>query len=165
MRRLAVVLVVGVLVLVAGCDSSGDEVVALDGSPRHPDDEGVVTAISFERITLDGRRSYDVSRKLLAFSTSTRELEPMLLRDGQYVQIGLDGRTMVWMAGVAAVVPTDPPAVYYVGRLVAVEDGRRAVFADGTVLRLAPGVVQRERRRFRARIDPARHVVVELVPA
>ena len=137
--------------------------VDLDGSPRYPSDEGVVTAISFERITLDGRRTYEVSRDLRAFSTVTRELEPMLSRRGQYVQVGLDGDTMVWMAGIAAVVPTTPAAVYYVGRMVSVQDNR-AVFSDGTVLRLAPGVGERERRRFRARIVLARHVGVELVP-
>jgi hypothetical protein len=162
MRRLAVALFV--VVLVAAACSSGDEAVRLDGSPRYPDDEGVVTAISFDRITLDGRRTYDVSPGLRAFSTVTRQLEPMLRRKGQYVQIGLDDRTMVWMAGIAAVVRTEPPAVYYVGRMVSVDEERRAVFADGTVLRLAPTADQRERRRFRARIDPARHVVVELVP-
>jgi hypothetical protein len=121
--------------------------------------------VTFRRITLDGTRTYAVSPRLRAFSTYTRQLEPMLSREGQYVQVGLDGRTMVWMAGVAAVVPTTPPTVYYIGRMVKVDRARRAAFADGTVLRLAPDVPTNERRRVRARIDPARHLVVELVPS
>jgi hypothetical protein len=152
------------LVVLAGACSSSGKVVALDGSPRHPDDEGVVTRISFQRITLDGKRTYDVSPELLAFSTVTRQLEPMLSREHQYVQVGLHGSTMVWMAGIAAVVPTTPPAVYYVGRMTSVDGEGRATFSDGTVLRLGPSARTLQRRRVRAKIDPVRHLVVELVP-
>lgn len=164
-RRAAAVALSLVLVLPA-CGGERATAVKLDGSPRYPDDEGVVTAISFERLTLDGKRTYGVSKNLRAFSTYTRELEPMLSRDGQYVQLGIDDKKVVWMAGVAGVVPTKPPAVYYVGGLTRIDGEHRAVFEDGTVLRLASGVRRPAGNgRVRAKIDPARHVVVELVPA
>lgn len=136
MRRLAAAALVAVL---AACGGSRPP-VTLDGSPRFPDDEGVATTVELERITLDGKRTYAVSRDLRSFSTYDMKLEPMLNRRGQYVHVGLEDRRVVWMAGIAAVVPGDPPRVFYSGRLKAVDDGR-AIFADGTVLTLQPGVV------------------------
>lgn len=163
MRRWPAALVAIVLVsALAACAGDDDTAVALDGSPRYPDDEGVATALSRERITLDGDRTYDVSDDLVSFSTYNRQIEPMRRRLNQYVQVGLDGRTVVWMAGIAGVVPTDPAAVYYQGILERVR-GVRAEFADGTVLRLASGVRSPVAHgRVQARIDPARRAVVEL---
>jgi hypothetical protein len=148
----------------AACGRGGaddDPVVALDGSPRVPDDEGVATSLSETSITLDGERTYPVSRRLVSFSTYTGAIEPMLTREGQYVQIGLqeeDGvEAMVWMAGIADVVRVDPPAVYYTGVFVR-RDGGAFVFQDGTVLRA--GAKSNEpppETRVTVKIDPSTH--------
>jgi hypothetical protein len=160
-RATAVALTVALAVGTA-C-SSGGGTVKLDGSPRYPDDEGVVTSIDFDRVTLDGARTYGVSKNLRSFSTYDRSLEPMLNRERQYVQIGLSGKTMVWMAGIAAVIPARPPRVYYTGTLVRVDKERRVIFQDGTVLRLAAGVQPPVRRGYvQAEIDAAAHRVRKL---
>lgn len=164
--RVVAVALVALSALVAGCARGGadDEGVALDGSPRLADDEGVLTAVSDESITLDGERTYRVADTALAFSTNTRQVESLQNRRNQYVQIGLDERTMVWMSGVAAIVPGDPPTVYYVGHLDRV-DGERLVFHDGTVFRAAPGLdLPLKKGRVLVTIDAAAHRVIEVVP-
>ncbi|MGH9037409.1 MAG: hypothetical protein ACRD0O_16755 [Acidimicrobiia bacterium] len=154
------------MLIVAGCSRGDDDNrVVLDGSPRFPDVEGVVEQISVDRITLDGDRSYDVASDLASFSTYDLSATPMLHRQGQYVQIGLDGDTARWMAGIGVVVraPGKAPVVYYNGSLQTVHDGR-AIFRNGTVLTLAKGVKSPiEAGILRAEIDPARHVVRALV--
>lgn len=137
--RLTILVLVGALV-VAACGPGEDPApdIVLDGTPRHADDQGVVTKISLESLTLDGERTYPVSSKLKAFSTVTLELEPMLSRDGQYVLVGVADGKVVWMAGVAQVVPGTPRRAFYTGTLEQVGDGR-LVFRDGTVLDLADG--------------------------
>jgi hypothetical protein len=162
---LAALALVAVLAL-AGC-SRGEEkaAFALDGSPRFPDAEGVVEEISRERITLDGDRTYKVSKELASFSTYDLGPTPMLHRKGQYVHLGLDGDTAIWMAGIGVVVraPDKPPVVYYNGFLLKVEDGQ-AIFRNGTVLRLADGVESPvEQGTLRAEIDPERRRVRALV--
>jgi hypothetical protein len=162
--------------LFVACSRGGDgHRLVLDGRPRLPDAEGVVESISFTRITLDGGRSYAVSKKLQSFSTYDLGAVPMLQRQGQYVQIGLDGRTVTWMAGIGVVVraPGQAPVVFYNGHLLRVDDfgghpeapgGRRAVFRDGTVLRLADSVTSPVSEGLvRAEIDPDRHEVRALV--
>ncbi|MGH8993428.1 MAG: hypothetical protein ACRDZ7_18110 [Acidimicrobiia bacterium] len=150
----------------AGCSGGGDDDrVVLDGSPRFPDVEGVVEKISRERITLDGDRSYKVADDLASFSTYDLSATPMLHRKGQYVQLGLDGDTAEWMAGIGVVVraPDKPPVVFYNGYLLHVDEGQ-AVFRNGTVLRLADGVKSPgDQGLLRAEIDPARHRVRKLV--
>ena len=171
MRRraaIAVVCVLATVVLGAGCRGGDDEpVVRLDGSARVPDDEGVATSLSHASITLDGRRTYPVSRRLISFSTYTGAIEPMINRKGQYVQIGLDEedgkKVMVWMAGIAQVLQTAEPAVYYTGIYTRRADGGRAVFRDGTVIQLSPGVtVPKAGTGVIVRIDPATHKAVEV---
>jgi hypothetical protein len=161
-RRLLLV----VLLLLAGCSRGGKEnAFALDGSPRFPDAEGVVEEISLDRITLDGDRRYKVSEDLASFSTYDLSTTPMLHRKGQYVHLGLDGDTAEWMAGVGVVVrvPDQPPVVYYNGYLLKIEDGR-AIFRNGTVLRLADGLKSpTDPGLIRAEIDPVRHRVRALV--
>lgn len=152
--------------LVAACSRGGGDRLVLDGSPRFPDDEGVVTAVSLERITLDGGRSYGVSEDLASFSTYDLAATPMLHRQGQYVQLGLDGDKAEWMAGIGVVVraPGEEPVVFYNGHLLRIEDGR-AIFRDGTVLRLGVGVERpRSGGMVRAEIDPSRHRLRALVP-
>jgi hypothetical protein len=161
---LPLLLVAGALVL-GGCSrSAGDELV-LDGRPRHPDAEGVVEQVSFDRITLDGGRSYGVASDLQSFSTYDLAAVPMLHRLGQYVHLGLDGNEVEWMAGIGVVVrnPATPPVVYYNGVLVRFDDDR-AIFRDGTVLRLADGVTSPVASGLvRAELDPSLHRVRALV--
>ena len=151
-----------------GGGDDGQPPVVLDGTPRIPDDEGVATALTTSSITLDDERTYPVSRRLVSFSTYNAAIEPMLNRKGHYVQIGTeeeDGReVMVWMAGIATVVRTAEPSVYYTGTLREVKDGR-LIFRDGTVFRLADGIdpaPPTPPASVFVRIDPARHVVVEV---
>lgn len=150
--------------MLAGCSKSDDDRLVLDGRPRIPDVEGVVEKISFEEITLDGGRSYGVRKDLQSFSTYTLEAVPMLQRMGQYVQLGLNGKKVAWMAGIGVVVRgAAPPVVYYNGVLVR-REGERAVFRDGTVLSLAAGVAPPvEQGLVRAELDPALHTVRALV--
>ena len=157
-------LAVGALAFSA-CGSSAPK-LRLDGSPRVPNDEGIATLVTRTRIQLDGKRSYAVDKSFVSFSTYDGELEPMVNRRGQYVQLGVHDHKAVWMAGVAAVVPVPEPAVYYVGRLKRVE-GDRLEFWDGTVLTRRHGLatprpVRRAGARLQVRIDPKTHRVVEL---
>jgi hypothetical protein len=152
------------VLLAAGCTRGGHDRLVLDGRPRIPDVEGVVEQISFERVTLDGDRSFAVEKDLQSFSTYDLAAVPMLHRLGQYVQLGLNGKKVDWMAGIGVVVRgTAPPVVYYNGVLLRV-DGDRAIFRDGTVLRLADGVTTPvENGMVRAEIDPAVHRVKAVV--
>jgi hypothetical protein len=156
-------LVAGALLL-AGCSKSDSPRLVLDGRPRVPDVEGVVEQISFEKITLDGGRSYGVRKDLQSFSTYDLAAVPMLQRSGQYVQLGLDGKKVAWMAMMGEVVEgAGPPVVYYNGVLLRVE-GDRAIFRDGTVLQLADGVTSPVETGFvRAELDPSLHRVRALV--
>jgi hypothetical protein len=159
-------LVMAMLLVLTACSRDGEKnAFALDGSPRFPDAEGVVEEISLDRITLDGHRTYKVAEDLASFSTYDLSTTPMLHRQGQYVQLGLDGHTATWMAGIGVVVraPDKPPVVYYNGYLLKIEDGR-AIFRNGTVLRLADGVKSpTDAGLLRAEIDPASHRVKALV--
>lgn len=152
------------LLLLGGCRTGDDDRLVLDGRPRHPDAEGVVEQISFDRITLDGGRSYGVAKDLQSFSTYDLAAVPMLHRQGQYVHLGLDGKKVAWMAGIGVVVRGDaPPVVYYNGVLVRLDDDR-AIFRDGTVLRLADGVTSPlQSGLVRAELDPSRHRVRAIV--
>jgi hypothetical protein len=150
--------------MLAGCSKSDGRRLVLDGRPRIPDAEGVVEQISFDRVTLDGGRSYGVRRDLQSFSTYDLAAVPMLHRLGQYVQLGLNGKRVAWMAGIGVVVrAAAPPVVYYNGVLLR-RDGGRAIFRDGTVLQLAAGVTAPvEQGLVRAELDPALHTVRTLV--
>jgi hypothetical protein len=161
-RRVAAVAAVLVVALAAGgCRHHADGGLVLDGRPRYPDAEGVVVAVNTKRLTLDGGRSYAVSPDLRSFSTYTLRTTPLLGRRNQYVQIGLEGHTVVWLAGVGAVVraPDRPATVFYIGRLLRATGGR-LIFRDGTVLRLAAGVRAPARgTQVRVEIDPDSHMV------
>jgi hypothetical protein len=150
--------------ILSGCAKSDGDRLVLDGRPRTPDAEGVVEQISFERVTLDGGRSYGVQKDLQSFSTYDLAAVPMLHRLGQYVQLGLNGKKVAWLAGIGVVVRGDaPPVVFYNGFLLR-RDGDRAIFRDGTVLRLADGVTSPvETGLVRAELDPAQHTVRALV--
>ncbi len=143
----------------------------LDGRPRFPDAEGVVASVTREEIVLDGDRRYAVAEGFKSFSTYTLALEPMLSREGEYVQLGLSDGEAVWMAGIGGVLHTDPPKVLYEGRLVEINDGR-AIFRDGTVLRLGGDVGAPDDAEgdddadglVLAEIDPHARVVRSLTP-
>lgn len=161
-RRLLLAAGMFALVVLGACGGDGGPDVALDGSPRVPDDEGVLTAASNERITLDGKRSYEVDKHALVFSTYTRAVESLQNRKGQYVQIGTDGDRMEWMAGIAAVVPGDPPTVYYIGYL-SEASASTLTFRDGTVLRRGRDVEVPEKGRVQVTIDARAHRAVAVV--
>jgi len=150
--------------LLSGCAKSDSHRLVLDGRPRPPDAEGVVEKISFESVTLDGGRTFQVRKDLQSFSTYDLAAVPMLQRLGQYVQLGLDGKRVAWMAMIGGVVRGGAaPVVYYNGVLVRI-DGDRATFRDGTVLQLADGVTSPVESGFvRAELDPAVHRVRALV--
>ena len=163
-RRLAAVAVAVLIGGLGGCSKGGDDRVVLDGSPRHPDVEGVVDAVTVDQITLDGGREYKVSPELQSFSTYDLAASPLLSRKGQYVQLGLSGKTAQWMAGIGVVVraPGADPVVFYNGELVET-DGDEVVFRDGTVLSLAKGVKPPvETGALRAEINPVTHKVRRL---
>jgi hypothetical protein len=127
-----------------------------------------MTSVSRQRLVLDGRRSYTIGSTLQSFSTYTLETVPLLEHESQYVQIGAKGRRVAWVASVGAVVraPGQPARVYYVGKLRRLDAQGRAVFVDGTVLRLASGVrPPAVTGTLRAEIDPAARAVVALIAA
>lgn len=152
--------VVAALLAFASCSNSAAGRVVLDGRPRVPDVEGVATRITTTAITLDRRHSYPVDRKQFrSFSTVTLQLEPMLNREGQYVQLGVRHGQATWMAGIGAVLATQPATALYVGRLRLFQRDRMT-FRDGTVLRVAKGVkVPPSLHALRATIDVERHRV------
>lgn len=164
----AAVAVVALLAATGACRGGDRPSFALDGSPRYPDDEGVATAVSLEQVTLDGERTYPLARNLRSFSTYTLKLEPVLGRQGHYVQVGLDQGKVVWLAGIAAVVaPTadhPEPSVYYTGTLVR-RDGNRLIFQDGTVLRAVDDLPELPEARITVRIDPRIGKVVPPEPS
>lgn len=148
--------------LAGACQRGGDGRVPLDGSPRVPDAEGIVTEVTREQLVLDGDRTYGIGDELQSFSSQTMKAVPVLQRKGQYVHIGADGDRIVWIAAVGSVVPGDPPLVYYTGELESISDGR-ATFVEGTVLRLRRGVKAPVDTGFViAEIDPALRQVVAL---
>lgn len=154
---------------VAAC-SSGPPAprIHVDGSPRYPDDEGTVTKFDENtlRITIDGKRSYVISEKARVFATSTLQPVGMRGRVGQYVQVGVSKKYVVWVATFTQVVQlaNTPPLAFEVGNLVRVDSRHRAVFRDGTVLRLADGVaLPTLPAHVRADIDVGSHSIRELV--
>jgi hypothetical protein len=163
MRRAGAVALGALLVLaVGGCRSTSTPVhVALDGTPRRPTDQGIATKVSRSSLTLDGRRAYKVSPDLQSFSTYSLATTPLAEKQGQYVEIGARGGTVYWIASIADVL--GGKTVYYTGRLRRIEKSGDAVFADGTVLRLAPPLRRSALRgQVVARIDAQVHEVVEL---
>ena len=135
MARSAAVVVALVLSLASCGRGGGDDGFALDGSPRVPDDEGIVTAVDHESVTLDGERTYDVDRGLASFSAIDLSTVPLLFAEGQYVQVGTDGDRLVWLSTIAKPLAGSRPLVLLAGEVERVVDGT-VELANGTVLRL-----------------------------
>lgn len=139
--------VVGLGMLVSACGGDDDSVagpaVELDGTPRIADVEGrlVEVADDFSTLTLEGDRTYDIDDDLLAFAATDASVQPVLRLVDQYVQVGLDGDTAIWIGGISAVVdlPDTDPVSYFTDVLTEVE-GPVATFRSGTVLTLSDGV-------------------------
>ena len=166
MRKWALLVVVlSAAVVAPGCGAGEDAkaVITLDGSPRFPDDEGIVTSVSRMQLTLDGRRTYRVSKDLRSFSALDLSIIPLLHHKDQYVQVGVEGQTVVWIGRIANVVVTSTKRVFYVGELVRTE-GQKLVMRDGTVLTLDKSVAAPTGTgRVQAQIDPEKHAVVQIV--
>lgn len=115
--------------------------IKLDGTARVPDAEGIVAKASIDGITLDGGRKYDVSKKLISFSTYNLQLVPLVRMIGSYVHIGLKDKKVVWIAKVGVVTRDADKhgTVVYQGHLVSTR-GQRMTFRDGTVLTLKRGL-------------------------
>lgn len=115
--------------------------------------------VTRQRLELADGQAYSIGDELQSFSTQTMQAVPVLQRKGQYVQIGIDGDRLVWLAAIGSIVPGDDPVVLYTGELESI-DGSRAIFADGTVLRLGGGVEAPVESGFViAEIDPQKGVV------
>ena len=156
------------LVLAVACSKGAPAPdIVLDGRPHAPGDEGVLSALTERTLSLDSRRDYRLSPKAKAFAAASLQKVPLGGRLGQYVQVGLVKKTVVWIATFSAVVqlPGKPPVAFHIATLKQVDAERRAVFADGTVLRLdstveLPATLP---AMVRAAIDVATHSIRELV--
>lgn len=162
MRSRLLAVVAAFTLTVAACAGGADPVVKLDGSPRHPDVEGVVVEASADGIVLDGDRKFSVSTKLISFSTYNREVVALASTRGSYVQAGLRDKTIVWLSKIGPVV-TDAQGhstAQYQGELVDV-DLPHLIFEDGTVLTLEDGLEPPEDPLgpLYAVIDAKKHVV------
>jgi hypothetical protein len=172
-RKLAGPLLVLVLAACGGGSGSSTATpvtyVRLDGTPRIPNDEGVITAMAddLSTFTLDDVRMYRTDASMQSFSTVDGSTQPLKRRLHQYVQVGLRGTTALWVAGIAAVVASDgrPGIAYYTGAPARVSN-REVDFADGTVLTLATGVDPPPAGALvLATIDVASHKVTALAAA
>ena len=156
------------LVLLAGCGGGAKAPeITLDGSPRRANAEGVVTDVSLERLTLDGRRTFEVDPKLRCFDAGTLKSVPLLGRLGTYVQAGVAGKKVSWISSYSAVVelPDRPRLAFHIGTVVTAKPGE-IVFKDGSVLKVAPDVqLPPADVRARADIDVERHQVLAFAPA
>lgn len=137
------------------------------GKPRFPDAEGIVTEIDFKRVVIDEKRTYEISPAVESFSTYNGKVASLLSWKHTYVHLGLDGdETVEWIAGIGVLDRSrEPPVVHYTGSKIERVDGRsRAIFEDGTVLRLKRGQERPPKGTpVRATIDPESDLVIELV--
>lgn len=161
-RNFYLLLILGVVL--SGCGR--DTEVEFPKRVRYASDQGVVSQIDFAKIRLDDKRSYSIREDVQSFSTYNGKVTPLLSWKDKYVHIGVDDdKNVLWVAGIGVLDRSvDPPVVYYSnGLLRRVDDKRRAIFDDGTVLQLDKDVkVLPAKSRVTAEIDSVRHVVTEL---
>lgn len=128
---------------------------------RIPDDEGVVTSIDRRSIEIDGARRYAIDPAVESFTASGRKVTPIVHWKNRYVQVGIRAKRAIWIAGIGVVANTDPPLVFYGAEFVRLDKESRAVFDDGTVLKIRSGVEPpAERRKVSAEIDPVAKEIV-----
>ncbi|MEO7804902.1 MAG: hypothetical protein ABIS18_11520 [Actinomycetota bacterium] len=134
----------------------------LDSPTRSPNDEGVVTGVTNERITLDNKRFYKVSPKTESFIASSKQLTSIISTDHRYVQLGIKSGTVIWISTVGIVTRTDPPIARYTGTFLRKDADGRAVFKDGTVLSVRSGVKFPDvNKKIAVTIDPSAHEIIE----
>lgn len=160
-------LVAGALVLLfVAC--TRPEPVDFSKTSRFPHDQGVVTDIDFESVQLDGSRKHPINREVQSFSTYNGKVTALLSWKNKYVHVGLDeSKTVIWISGIGVVDRNvDPPIVRYAnGLLKRIDSKRNAIFADGTVLKLAkdmqipPTPVN---HRFHVKVDPSTHEAFDM---
>lgn len=128
------------MALQAGC--TGSEPIDHREEVRFPDDQGIVTAVNFDEITLDGERSFPISDEVDSFTTRGHDTTPLVHWQDRYVHIGIDADGLViWVAGIGIVVEEDDArVVLYTGVFEGLDEDGNAIFQDGTVLRLAEGI-------------------------
>ena len=160
-----VVAVAALGVSVTACFGGGQPRSVLDAGPRVPDAEGEVTDVSPQRIVLSGRRSFAIAPTVQSFTTRTHDLAPLSGWRGKYVHIGLDDeQEVVWIAGIGVVIQAPPRRVLYTGVFERLDSEGRAVFSDGTVLRLRSNIeTPSEGVETLATISVADMIVVGLV--
>lgn len=156
-------MVVAVLLVAAvGCT----EAEPITEQVRVPDDEGIATDMTLERVQLGGDRTYRISSRVESFRSRSHEVTSLLFWDGKYVQVGLDGNDEVaWIAGLGTVTNTEPPRVQYSGVFEEIDaDTGRAVFEDGTTLAVADGVEPPEAgREVAVTVDPVARAITEFI--
>lgn len=137
----------------------------LDKGPRVPSDEGVVTAVTFESITLEGARTYEISKGVESFTTNEHTVTPLVHWLDRYVHVGVNkAKVALWVAGIG-VVPKggSDSRVVYSGVFNKLDANGRAVFADGTVLKLGPGVTPPEPdKQVLVYLDPLAKQIVQM---
>jgi len=154
--------VVALLTGACASGSSGGTELVLDGTPRTPDAEGIATIARADLIEVAGKQ-YKVSSDLVVFSTHDLSLTPLVRWQGSYVQVGLEGDTVVWLGGVTGIVSGERPGAEFTGRVAAVH-GAEVVLEGGTVVTLADGVKAVAPGTYvLIRLDPIRGRVRELI--
>ncbi len=164
------------VVSLAACGSDDDDAagdrsfVALDGSPRIADAEGVLLEVAsdFSTLRLDGDRTYDIDEGLQSFAAADGSVQPVGRYVGNYVQVGLNGAgdTVQWLGSIASTVelPDEPLQAFLTGVIVDGDDGK-LTFRSGTVLTLGDDVeVPDLPAAVVATIDVAQRAVVALAP-
>ena len=151
--------------LIGACSQSEPQAAWVDGVARFPDDQGLATDVTFERIRLDDERSYEVPRDIESFSTYNGDIVPLVQLEGRYIQIGLrEGAVVEWVASIGVIQEGDPATVVYVGIVEEVE-GKDVIFQDGTVLQLSGAVDDPEvGERYKVTVHVGKKQVMELTP-
>lgn len=147
------------LLALTACGGGDQAGLRLDGTPFSPDLVGVVDHVSPQSITIDGE-THQLADEIVVFSAATLERINLAGRRDQYVQAGLDGDEVVWVAAVGGVLPTDPPAVLFADHVASVGDA--VSFRSGLVVDVAPGVDVPVDGTVMVRIDPRADRIVAI---
>lgn len=120
--------------------------------------------MTLERIQIDGRHAFTYSPRVESFTTRGHDVTPLLSWQGKYVQLALDDKHQVaWVAGIGSVVKVTPPYTLYSGNFDHVDKRtHRAVFKDGTTLRIERGVKVPRPGECLVTIDPSKHAISKI---